>query len=127
VHPALAKDADLVALLIHDLGIAVERAIKKHQKALIDMQFLHERLADIATDLVLATAVLSRTTSEIERAGSDAAARYETDCARAFIAMAHRRVRRNLRGIARNQDSRLATIAKWALSDGELAPEAPWR
>jgi acyl-CoA dehydrogenase family protein 9 len=125
VDPALAKEATLVARLVHRLGLAVEHAIVSQGKALIDRQFIQERLADAAIDIVLATAVLSRTTWEIQRSGSEAAARGEVDCARAFISLAYRRALRNLRGVEKNQDGRLAAIAKCALSDGELGPPLP--
>ena len=47
----------------------------EHGKAIIDKQFLQERMANAAIDIFLATAVLSRTTWEIERAGSVDAAK----------------------------------------------------
>lgn len=125
VDPALAKEAGLAASLVHRLGLVVERTILAHGKALIDRQFIQERLANAAIDIVLVSAVLSRTTSEIQRAGSEAAVHAEVDCARAFISMAYRRVLRNLKGVEKNQDGRLAAIAKCALSDGDLGPPPP--
>jgi acyl-CoA dehydrogenase family protein 9 len=126
VDPAIANEASLVAKLVHRLGLVVERTIVAQGKALIDRQFVQERLANAAIDIFLAAAVLSRTTWEIQRAGSDAAARCEVDCARAFISMAYRRVLRNLRGVEKNQDGRLAAIAKCAISDGDLGPPPPF-
>ena len=67
MHPALEEEADLVATLVHDLALAVESAVMKHGKAIIDMQFFQERMANAAIDIFMATAVLSRTTWEIER------------------------------------------------------------
>ncbi|MGH7617517.1 MAG: hypothetical protein ACREPM_09845, partial [Gemmatimonadaceae bacterium] len=64
-------------------------------------------------------------TWEIERAGSEAAARCQVDCARAFVSMAYRRARRAIRATAKNEDGRLAAIAKCALADGDLGPEMP--
>jgi alkylation response protein AidB-like acyl-CoA dehydrogenase len=125
VDPTLAKEARLVAKLVHRLGLVVERTIVAHGKALIDRQFIQERLANAAIDIVLASMVLSRTTWEIQRAGSDAAAHCQVECARAFISIANRRVLRNLRGVERNQDARLSVIAKCALSDGDLGPPPP--
>jgi acyl-CoA dehydrogenase family protein 9 len=123
--PALAREAALVAKLVHRLGRVVERTIVAHGKALIERQFIQERLANAAIDIVLASAVLSRTTWEIQRAGSVDAAQYEVHCARAFISLAYRRARRNLRGVERNQDLRLSAIAQRALSDGDLCPRSP--
>jgi acyl-CoA dehydrogenase family protein 9 len=125
VHPLLAVEADLVATLVHDLALAVEVAVTRHGKAIIEMQFLQERLANAAIDIFVSTAVLSRTTWEIERAGSEAAAQAQLDCARVFVPMAYRRARRNIRGLTRNQDARLKTIAELSLSTGDLGPESP--
>jgi acyl-CoA dehydrogenase family protein 9 len=125
VHAALEHEADAVADLVHDLALAVEDAVLKHGKAIIERQFLQERMANAAIDIFLATAVLSRTTWEIERAGSVEAARSQVDCARVFVPMASRRARRNIRALRRNQDARLKSLAERSLETGDVAPEAP--
>ena len=125
VHVALVEEAGLIEKLVHDLGLAVESILLKHGKAIIEKQFIQERMANAAIDLFLATAVLSRTTWEIERAGSEEAAAPQLDCARIFIPMAARRARRAIRALERNQDARLKAIAERSLDAGDLAPEAP--
>jgi acyl-CoA dehydrogenase family protein 9 len=125
VHAALGDEAESVATTIHDLALAVEVLLLKHGKAVIERQFLQQRLANAAIDIYLCVAVLSRTTWEIERAGSVAAATAELDCALVFIPAAMRRARRNLRALRTNQDERLKAIAERALESGELAPESP--
>jgi acyl-CoA dehydrogenase family protein 9 len=124
-HPALAEEAESVAAIIRALGTAVDRLLRKHGKATIERQFLQQRLANIAIDVYLATATLSRTTWEIERAGSVDAAAWELDCARLFIPAAMRRARRHLRALRVNADDRLKRIAERALETGELGPETP--
>ena len=124
VHPALHEEAELVETLVHNLALGVENAILKYGKAIIDMQFLQERMANAAIDIYFATAVLSRTTWEIENAGGrveDAAS--QIACARIFVPMAYRRARRNIRGLRRNQDPTLKSIAARALETSDLAPE----
>ncbi len=125
VHDALRDEADAVASNIHDLALAVERMLLKHGRKIIEKQFLQLRLANAAIDIYMATAVLSRTTWEIERAGSIEAAQAELDCARVFIPAAMRRARRNIRALRRNQDSRLKAIAERALDSTDLAPVTP--
>ncbi len=125
VHTSLEKEADLVATLVHDLALAVEKLVMRHGKAIIDKQFHQERLANAAIDIFLATAVLSRTSWELERAGGEEGARAQLDCARVFVPMAYRRARRNLRGLRNNQDARLRQIAESSLASGDLGPEAP--
>ncbi|MEO6528398.1 MAG: acyl-CoA dehydrogenase family protein [Gemmatimonadaceae bacterium] len=125
VHPALAEEAASVATIIHDLGTGVDAMLRAHGKAILERQFLQQRLANVAIDVFLSVAALSRTTWEIERAGSVDAAAAELDCARVFIPAAMRRARRHLRALRHNQDDRLKAIAERALESGELAPETP--
>ncbi len=124
LHPLLEREGDLVEVLIHDLALAVEDAVFKHGKQIIAKQFLQERMANAAIDIFLATAVLSRTTWEIERAGVDGA-KVQLDCARVFVPMAYRRARRNIRGLRRNQDARVRAIAESCIDAGDAAPAAP--
>jgi len=125
VHPALAHEAHLVATIIHSLGLAVDAVLRRHGKSILERQFLQQRLANISIDVYLSVAVLSRTTWEIERAGSAEAAAAELDCARVFIPAAMRRARRHIRALRVNQDRRMKSIAERALETGELAPETP--
>jgi acyl-CoA dehydrogenase family member 9 len=125
VHEALSREADTVAGLVHDLALAVEDTILRTGKKIIEKQFQQERMANAAIDIYLAVAVLSRTTWELERAGSEDAAKNQLDCARIFVPMAARRIRRNIRGLRRNQDSRMRSIAENALTTTDLGPESP--
>lgn len=126
VHEAVAKEADLVASQVYDLARAVERALRRHGKKIIDRQYVQERLANAAMDIFLATATLSRITSEIERVhGNLEAVAAELDCARVFVHAAYRRARRNLRALRSNQDKRLDAIAERAVNNRDLAPPAP--
>ncbi|MEP6728999.1 MAG: hypothetical protein ABJE10_00110, partial [bacterium] len=125
VHEALSAEADMVATNIHGLALGVEGLLLKHGKDVIDKQFIQLRLANAAIDIFMSVAVLSRTTYEIERAGSVDAAVAEIDCARVFIPAAMRRTRRSIRALRINQDGRLKAIAERALDTGVLAPETP--
>lgn len=125
-HAALAEEADLVATAIHDLALAVESTLMKHGKAVIEHQFLQERMANAAIDIFLSTAVLSRVTAEIERVDGDLErAAPHLDCARIFIPMAYRRARRQIRALTHHQDARLRAVAERALEANDLAPRAP--
>ncbi|HET7458103.1 MAG TPA: acyl-CoA dehydrogenase family protein [Gemmatimonadaceae bacterium] len=126
VHPALAAEAAQVSELVHDLAVGVDRVLTKHGKKIIERQFLQERLADAAIDIYLATAVLSRTTWELERVrGDEGQLRAELDCARLFLDIAYRRARRNIRALRGGQDGRMKALAERALETLEVAPEAP--
>ena len=126
VHQALEDEAELVADQVYDLGRAVERSLRRHGKKIMERQYVQERLANAAMDLFLATATLSRATSELEAAGGDEAkVQNELDCARVFVHAAYRRARRNLRALRNNQDKRIDAIAQRAVESKDLAPESP--
>jgi acyl-CoA dehydrogenase family protein 9 len=125
VHAALEKEAGTIAELVHDFALTVEDTILRSGKKIIEKQFQQERMANAAIDIYLSVAVLSRTTWEIERAGSEAGAKAQLDCARIFVPMAARRARRNIRALRRNQDQRMRAIAENAIATGTLGPEAP--
>ena len=126
VDPALDREAQRVAGLVHDLAAEVEGALRKHGRDIIERQLVQERMADAAIDLYLSTAVLARATAALEGVGGDEdAVRWELDCAKLFLGMASRRTRRSIRGIRRNADARIRSLAEEAVGAGELVPELP--
>ncbi len=125
VHPALEREADLVATVIHDLALGVEKLLIEHGKEMIEHQFHQERMANAAIDIYLSTAALSRATAAIEAAGSVEGAQADVDNARIFIPAAMRRARRSVRAFEHNQDARLKTLAERALETGALTVKTP--
>ena len=126
VHAAFDEEAERVASLVHDFAAAVDVALRRYGREIIERQMIQERLADSAIDLYLSTATLARITFELEQAGGDIdSVRREVECARLFLGAAARRVRRNLRGVRRNADQRVRQIAEAAVAAGELAPPSP--
>lgn len=124
VHEALADEADLVESAIHDLALAVEKALIEHGKEIIERQMIQERMANAAIDIYLSTAVLSRATTALKKHG-EAGAKDDLDAAKIFISMAMRRARRAIRAIDKNQDDRLRALAKRAYDTGDLTVPTP--
>lgn len=124
VHEALADEADLVETAIHDLALAVEKALIEHGKDIIERQMIQERMANAAIDIYLSTAVLSRATTAVKKHG-EAGAADDLDAAKIFISMAMRRARRAIRAIDKNQDDRLRALAKRAYDTGDLTVPTP--
>jgi acyl-CoA dehydrogenase family protein 9 len=124
-HPALKAEAEQIATIVHDLALAVEKLLIAHGKDVIEHQFQQERMANVAIDVYLATATLSRAGWAIARSGSPEKAEADLDNARIFIPMAMRRARRNVRALERNQDARLKALAERALASGSLTVPAP--
>ena len=124
VHASLADEAEMVAEVIHDLALGVEKALIEHGKDIIERQFHQERMANAAIDIYLATATLSRASWAVERHGEEDAAA-DLDNARIFVPMAMRRARRAVRGLEHNQDARLKALAVRALDTGSLTVPPP--
>lgn len=124
VHELLADEADLVATNIHNLSLAVEKALIEHGKDIIERQMIQERMANAAIDIYLSTAVLSRVSAAIARKGKDGA-KDDLQAARIFVPMSMRRARRAIRAIEKNQDEGLRAIAQRAFDTGDLTVPTP--
>jgi acyl-CoA dehydrogenase family protein 9 len=125
VHPALKEEGEMIGTIVHDLALAVEKQLIAHGKEVIEHQFQQERMANVAIDVYVATATLSRATWAIAKADGAEKAEADLDNARIFIPMAMRRARRNVRAMERNQDARLKSLAQRALDSGSLTVAAP--
>ncbi len=125
VHPSLAAEAAMVAENVHDLALAVERALFRHGKDIIERQFDQERMANAAIDIYLAAATLVRASWAIARAGGPEHAAADVDHAKLFVPAAARRARRAVRALDRNQDARLKAIAERAMASGKLTVLVP--
>jgi len=124
VHESLKDEAEMVSTVIHDLALNVEKVLIEHGKAIIERQFLQERMANAAIDIYLSTAALSRATWAVEKKGLEGAAA-DLDAVRVFVPMAMRRARRLVRALEKNQDARLKGIAERALESGSLTVPVP--
>lgn len=125
VHASLADEAAMIAENIHDLALAVERALLRHGKEIIERQFDQERMANAAIDIYLAACTLVRASWAIEQAGGPEKAPADLDHAKLFVPAASRRARRAVRAMDHNQDARLKGIAERALASGVLTVKLP--
>jgi acyl-CoA dehydrogenase family protein 9 len=124
-HPALKEEGEMIGTVVHDLALGVEKQLIAHGKDVIEHQFQQERMANVAIDVYVATATLSRATWAIARSGGVEKAGADLDNARIFIPMAMRRARRSVRAMERNQDARLKSLAQRALETGSLTVATP--
>jgi acyl-CoA dehydrogenase family protein 9 len=119
--PLLAEDAAAFEELTRELALAVDRALRRHGRRLVDEQLVLGRLADALLDLFALAAMLSRISGEVENHG-EAAGRAEREILRAYSAGARRRVRANLEGIDGPEDAALGVVADHVLEAGTY----PW-
>ena len=66
VHPLLRRHFDYLTDHTRDLRTAVERVIRRHGKAIVERQFVVARIADMAIELYVRAATLSRTQALLE-------------------------------------------------------------
>ncbi|MGE3822077.1 MAG: acyl-CoA dehydrogenase family protein [Isosphaeraceae bacterium] len=114
--PELRADADLLARQVGQFGRAIERALFRHREAILDRQYVQERLADAAIALFTASCTLARLDRELTtRTGTEA----QRAAGRHYLAMARRNFDRAIRGLDRNDDesSTRAALANLAAFD----------
>ena len=66
VHESIQRHFDYLESHTRDLRVAVDGVIRRHGRAIVDRQFVVARIADMAIELYLRAAVLSRTQAILE-------------------------------------------------------------
>jgi alkylation response protein AidB-like acyl-CoA dehydrogenase len=69
IHPRLASHKSYFEKHVAELKAATDRVIFRHRTAIVERQFVLERLANMAIELVATACVISRTQSLIEERG----------------------------------------------------------
>jgi acyl-CoA dehydrogenase family protein 9 len=73
VHPSLRRHFDYLVDHTRDLRVATERMIRRHGRDIVDRQFVVSRIADMAIELYVRAALLSRTQALLEAHAAGAA------------------------------------------------------
>ena len=109
VHQNLTDAADDLARDVTKLGRVVEAALIKHQKDIINQQFLLKRVSDVAIDLYVSVSVLSRCTKSLQE-GLESAHQEEL-LTRAWCHGAHKRIQANLDTLSSNSSQDFQDMA----------------
>ncbi|CAG5132307.1 unnamed protein product, partial [Candidula unifasciata] len=122
VHPELASSGEKIAKLIDAFGGTVEDLLIKHNKKIIEEQFILKRLADAAIDIYGTVAVLSRVTRSLNN--NYISAKHEKRLCEVWCSEAVERIRNNLlqatdSGAQKNFET-LATISKEVVGHGGI-------
>jgi alkylation response protein AidB-like acyl-CoA dehydrogenase len=104
--------ADLLARRVARFGWAVERTLVKHREAIIERQYIQERIADAVIALVTAACTLARIDSEMVRGTAGTEGR---TAAELYLRMANRRFDQALHELDHNDDSETTAAARAAL------------
>lgn len=114
---SLAEEAAMISDGSVVLREAAEWAIRKYRKDVVKVEMALKRIADIAADLFLISACVSRTAAAIAAKGEPGASR-ELDVTRIFCREAWARILRNDAEKADNTDAQLLALADATYADG---------
>jgi acyl-CoA dehydrogenase family member 9 len=114
-NQTLAPFASKLATQVKRLGLNLPWVFKNcgTEERFIQAQYLHERLADIAIDLYVASCVLSRLDHLLSKGPGEGAAEHSADveAGEYFLLIAFRRVDQNLKALFDNDDAATTAAA----------------
>jgi acyl-CoA dehydrogenase family protein 9 len=114
VHPDLQEMARYIERAVHGLPGRVESRLRAYGRDFITRQYLMKRIAEIVIDTYSMVAVTSRTDALLK---SDTACAQELAMTRYWCRKATRRIRRNLRGLAIDEDTLTTELADLVLNE----------
>lgn len=120
VAPALRPLVDIYENYARATGRVAEELLRKYGRGISEQQYAQRRVADLMIDLFVGLCTVSRADSIIR---SDPASAIEaTQIATVFAHQARRRMVRNVRGLAHNEDAALDALAGSIIERGRY----PW-
>jgi len=115
--PLLKEEAGGFEHGVRALAVTVEDALRKYGRHIIDEQFLHKRVAEIAMQLYVQIACIARATARIEALGAEAA-QAEIGLCKAVCRHARHTVEQLLDACKVNDDDEIKKIAGLAYEHG---------
>jgi alkylation response protein AidB-like acyl-CoA dehydrogenase len=101
---------------VRDFGLAVQGLLRHYREAVLERQYVQERIADAACDLYASACTLSRLDSLLAHGNhSPAEARRDVTAGRYFLTLADRRIRQGLAALWDNDDAETTKAASAAL------------
>ncbi len=117
--PPLRPLAAAYEKYVSELARVADEALRRHGKAIADQQHLQKRIADLMIDLFVGLCVLSRADSLVK--SDPATAPPVTAIATAFTRQARRRMNRNVRSMAGEEDMDIERVASAVIGRGSYA------
>ncbi|EQC51030.1 acyl-CoA dehydrogenase family protein [Bacteriovorax sp. DB6_IX] len=113
VHPELEEYAGYFNSMLGGFSIQVENTLMKYGKKIIDNELPQQRLANMAIELYVMLAVMSRTTAIMEKSDVGQAKKdYVMNLAKVALREARSTFVKNLKEMTSNQDKLVAQTAK---------------
>jgi alkylation response protein AidB-like acyl-CoA dehydrogenase len=104
--PILRKEAGQLAKRVKEFGLAVQAALRRHREAILQMQYVQERIADAACELYASSCTLSRLDHLLNYSnGHPDEARRDEIAGRHFLKLSDRRIRQSLAALNDNDDA----------------------
>jgi alkylation response protein AidB-like acyl-CoA dehydrogenase len=114
--PNLKGAARRLSRRVRDFGIAVQRLLRQYREAILERQYMQERIADAACELYASSCTMSRMDSLLTYGnGNPAEVQRELLAGRYFLRMSNRRVRQCLAALSDNDDALTTQTANAAL------------
>jgi alkylation response protein AidB-like acyl-CoA dehydrogenase len=115
----LKPHAERLGELIRRFSVEVNRALIRHREAILERQYVQERIARAAMELFASACALSRWDAELQAGAPEA----KTDgafhsAAELFLRGSFRRARRSLAEMHDNDDAAVTATADWVLKHG---------
>ncbi|HEV3237149.1 MAG TPA: acyl-CoA dehydrogenase family protein, partial [Gemmataceae bacterium] len=104
--PILRKEAGQLAKRVKEFGLAVQAALRRHREAILQMQYVQERIADAACELYASSCTLGRLDHLLNYSnGNPDEARRDEIAGRYFLKLSDRRIRQSLAALNDNDDA----------------------
>jgi alkylation response protein AidB-like acyl-CoA dehydrogenase len=112
----LQGEARQLGKSVRDFGRSVQALLRQYREAILERQYLQERIADAACDLYASSCTLSRLDHLLTRAnGNPDEIRRDVQAGRYFLTLARRRIRQNLAALTDNDDAATTATANAVL------------
>ncbi len=120
--PALQNEAYALGRRIRAFGKSVDAVLRHYREAVLDRQYIQERIAEAATELYVSACVISRLDSILGGNGA-ATPNAERDLAigRFYLKAADRRIRQQLDALWDHDDAETTTLANVLLTQAGAA------
>jgi acyl-CoA dehydrogenase family protein 9 len=108
----LRGDAQRLSKRVREFGQAVQHLLRTHREAILQKQYLQERIADAACELYASSCTLSRLDSLLTYGnGNPTELQRDVLAGRYFLRLSNRRIRQSLAALSDNDDALTTTTA----------------
>jgi alkylation response protein AidB-like acyl-CoA dehydrogenase len=115
--PNLKREAGQLARRVKEFVLAVQTTLRRHREAILQMQYVQERIADAACELYASSCTLSRLDHLLTHTnGNPGEAKRDEAAGRYFLKLSDRRIRQSLASLNDNEDADTTATADAVLA-----------